>query len=389
MKRRYSIGIGKAVPFFIGTVMNEATSMDSFFIGPEAMDFSQGSVFKGSHPLPTKESVASSYELLAFAESIPAGSSVDFYLSGGASAMFCIPAEGIEIDELAETYDLLLSSGASIHQMNVVRKHLDEVKGGRFAQHLQHVELNTYIISDVPGDDPEVIGSGPTIHDSSTFEEAKEILYSYDLWNKLPERVRNHISLGVQGRVPETPKPGIDEHPEHTIHLLNTASMLAHDIAQDLAQSGYNTWVADQAYNESVNQVAKHICAHALSVLKNEGPVEVPAALLFYGESTVKVLGNGKGGRNQHLALACALAIEGQHSITIQSIATDGVDGNTPAAGAVVDSFTTLKARKAGILPEQYLQDFNSYEFHKQMNTLVETGPTGNNLMDLQVVLVH
>ncbi len=346
-------------------------------------------IFQGTHPYPDSVTVAASYELFELAKKIPAGDTVVFILSGGASSMLCIPPEGIEVEELAFTYKLLLNSGAPIREMNIVRKHLCLLKGGQLAQALHHVNLITIIESDVPGDDLETIGSAPTICDSSTFNYAFDILKKYELWELLPTSIQNHISDGVAGLIPDTPKPGINDHPNHEVHIVSKPTDFISEIEQIYKKAGFNTWVAKEAYNEDVRIVSKKICSKAISVLSKNEPIQKPAALLFYGESTVKVKGKGKGGRNQELALMSAISIEGQHSISILSIGTDGIDGPTDAAGAIVDSYTTLKARKMKISPEEYLQNNDSYHFHEQMGTLIKIGATGKNLMDLQVVIIE
>ena len=345
-------------------------------------------VFKGNHPYPDKSSVSASYELLNLARSIPTGATVLFLLSGGASSLLCIPPHGIEIEELAKTYKLLLESGAPIHEMNVVRKHLCMLKGGQLAQALHHANLITLAISDVPGNDLESIGSAPTVCDSSTFKDAFQILKKFGLWNEVPHAIRIHIAKGMSGDIPDTPKPGINEHPSHTIKIISDAASLAGRVADYLQKEGFHSWVAPSAYNDEVKKVAKQICSAAISVLSKNDPVPKPAALVFFGESTVEVKGKGKGGRNMELALASAISIEGQHPVSMLSIGTDGIDGPTDAAGAIIDSETTLQARKKKLDPEKFLQENDSYHFHEAMETLIKTGPTGNNLMDLQVVII-
>ncbi len=346
-------------------------------------------IFRGSHPYPDSNTIAASYELLELAKKIPAGETVVFFLSGGASSMLSIPPNGINEEELAFTYKLLLNSGAPIKDINVVRKHLCLLKGGQLAQALHHVNLITIIESDVPGDDLETIGGAPTICDSSTFVDALDVLNKCELWDRLPTSVRNHISKGIEGLIPDTPKPRINDHPNHEVHVVSKATDFISEVEQIYKEAGFNTWVAERAYNEDVRIVSKEICSKAISVLSTNDPIQKPAALFFYGESTVNVKGKGKGGRNQELALMSALSIEGQHSISILSIGTDGIDGPTDAAGAIVDSYTTLKARKKKISPEEYLQNNDSYHFHEQMGTIIKTGLTGKNLMDLQVVIVQ
>ena len=344
-------------------------------------------VFEGTHPTPDANTVAASYEILDFVKNIPPGDTLVFCISGGASSMFTIPPFGIEIEELQVLYEELLKSGASIQEMNIVRKHVCDVKGGKLASGLHHLNLISVIESDVPGDDLSTIGSGPTIPDPSTYIEAVQILKNVKIWAKIPVSIQEHLICGVEGYIPENPE--LDEHPSHTIKLIDSLDRLRTNISNLLKKEGYNVWINNESYSGTVQKVAKHICSKAISILSGNDKVKKPAALIYTGEATVKVSGKGKGGRNQELALMSALSFEGQHTISMLSIDTDGIDGSTDAAGALVNSNTTLLARKNKIDPEALLSDNNSYEFHKQVNTHIKTGPTGINLMDLQVVLIN
>ena len=344
-------------------------------------------VFEGTHPTPDANTVAASYEILDFVKNIPPGDTLVFCISGGASSMFTIPPFGIEIEELQVLYEELLKSGASIQEMNIVRKHVCDVKGGKLASGLHHLNLISVIESDVPGDDLSTIGSGPTIPDPSTYIEAVQILKNVKIWAKIPVSIQEHLICGVEGYIPENPE--LDEHPSHTIKLIDSLDRLRTNISNLLKKEGYNVWINNESYSGTVQKVAKHICSKAISILSGNDKVKKPAALIYTGEATVKVSGKGKGGRNQELALMSALSFEGQHTISMLSIDTDGIDGSTDAAGALVNSNTTLLARKNKIDPEALLSDNNSYEFHKLANTHIKTGPTGINLMDLQVVLIN
>ncbi|MEX0719388.1 MAG: DUF4147 domain-containing protein [Balneolaceae bacterium] len=362
---------------------------DGIIIAPEkSKELHQIQVFKGSHPLPDNDTVSSSYELLNLARKIPKGDTVIFCLSGGASALFCIPAKGIELEEIRNCYELLLNSGASIHQINVVRKHLSETAGGRLGEVLSQTNLHSVILSDVPGDDPQSIGSAPTIPDSSTFKEAFQILKQFKLWDHMPHSARIHISKGMHGDVRENPGAGDQKWEHHSVNVISGAKVLAENISKELRDRGWNVFIAEEAYDDDLKKVSKKICSEAISVVSEDKPVSKPAALIYFGESTVNVSGKGKGGRNQEMALNAAISIEGQHSISLLSLGTDGMDGPTDAAGAIINSETALLARKKKLNPEEYLQNNDSYHFHEKMETLVKTGPTGNNLMDLQVVLV-
>jgi len=273
--------------------------------------------------------------------------------------------------------------------MNVVRKHVCDLKGGKFADELHHLKLITLIESDVPGDDVSTIGSGPSIPDSSSYLEAVQILKEFNIWNELSLSVQEHLIGGLEGYIPENPKPDIYKHPDHDIHLLSGFESVKKEITKTLEAAGYKVWVKDGTYSETVREVAKEICSKAISVVSgNDDDLKKPAALIYNGESTVNVKPGGKGGRNQELALISAISLEGQHAISMLSIDTDGIDGPTDVAGAIINSKTTLDARKQKINPEQLLSDNNSYEFHKLAQSHVKTGRTGVNYMDLQIVLI-
>lgn len=362
---------------------------DGIIISPnDSHKLKRVQVFSGTHPYPYQDSVSASYELWQFAKRIPDDDTVIFCLSGGASSLLCIPEKGIELDELRHCYKLLLNSGASIHEINTVRKHLSETAGGKLGKLLEGANLISIVLSDVPGDAPDIVGSGPTVPDRSTFTEAFQVLKKYRLWDETPHSIRIYLSKGMHGEVPENPKPAKNVWKKHRVKVISGASMLAEGVAHFLSEEGYNVTVDSEAYNMSSNSISKKICSDAISVLSKGSVVKKPASYVYFGESTVNVKGEGKGGRNQELALIAAISIEGQHDISLLSLATDGVDGPTDAAGAIINSETTLKARKQKLSPEDYLQRNDSYHFHEEMKTLIKTGPTGNNLMDLQVTLI-
>jgi hydroxypyruvate reductase/glycerate 2-kinase len=389
--RIWILGAGKASVSMAAELYEDIPHppFDGIIISPTEDYIDNIQIFRGSHPYPSETNVAASYELLELARSIPPGDTVFFCMSGGASSLLTIPPFGIEIEDLEITFKLLLESGATIQEMNIVRKHLCELKGGKLGAALSHTNLITLVISDVPGNDVSTIGSGPTVGDPSSFTDAKSVLELYNLWDKIPLSIQTHIQLGVEGIIPENPKPNSPNFKNHSVKIINSAEHLAQQVADYLSSEGLDIWVAPEAYSDNVRNVSKEISAKAISVLSKNFPVNKPAALVFYGESYVDVKGSGKGGRNLEMALTVAISLEGQHNVSLISLGTDGIDGPTDAAGAIIDSYTTLKARKKKLSPEEYLVNNDSYHFHEQMETLIKTGPTGNNLMDLQVLIVE
>lgn len=353
--------------------------------GTEVESCRADEVVAAAHPVPDEKSQEAGERVREFLQAVPKDAIVISLISGGTSSLMCYPAEGIAIDQLSVVFELLNNSGATIREINTVRKHCSQIKGGQLLRALNPgAALIDLVISDVPDDDLATIGSGSTIADLSTFQDAYHILLKYRLWDKLPAAVRAHIEKGIDGQVPETVRPNEDPLDQHDSHVISSARMLVNKVAELATEAGYHVEASDDPYNEDVEQVAQSI---AEEVLQQETSSEA-TVYVYYGESTVDVTGDGKGGRNQELALWGALAIAGQPNISWLSAGTDGIDGPTDAAGAVVDGTTIPKAREQGVEPEAYLAENDSYHFHQQMGTLFKPGATGNNLMDLVLVVV-
>jgi len=342
-------------------------------------------VIASAHPVPDERSLKAGQKAKQFLEGLPTESILLTLISGGSSSLLCLPAEEISIDDLNHTFELLNNSGATIREINTVRKHCSQLKGGQMLSFLKtNISIIDLVISDVPDDDLSIIGSGPTTPDSSTFQDAYHVLLEYDLWDHIPKSVHTHIEKGITGEAPETTKPGEDSMGLHRSHIISSARKLA-NVISDLAKKNYNTYIADGVYNEDVEDVATQIAKQIGKFLTQDS---IPLLLIFYGESTVSVTGSGKGGRNQELALRGAIKIAGQKNTTWLSAGTDGIDGPTDAAGAIVDGQTISKAKEKGLDPNKYLKNNDSYHFHEKVGTLFKTGPTGNNLMDLVLVLI-
>lgn len=345
--------------------------------------------FEADHPLPTYASLASSYELINFIQKIPAQAIVINLISGGTSSLLHIPPDEVELESVAVVYELLLESGATIEEMNVVRKQLSEINGGRLLPFLKNTRLIDIILSDVPSNNPATIGSGPTTVDESTITDALSVLQKFDLIKSLPSDVTDYFFEAVQTGKTTKPILGSDALLYHHQILLGTSSDLASIICEKAALKGFETHFSPKAYSASARTTAIEIARKAIDFLRNPDKKRASILFVYHGESYIHVTGTGKGGRNQELALTAAISIEGQHRISILSVGTDGKDGPTDAAGAMVNGLTTLRARKKGLEPELYLKNNDSYTFFKQSGDLVQSEKHITNLMDIQIVLVE
>jgi glycerate-2-kinase len=343
-------------------------------------------VARGTHPAPDRESVRSAEVALDFARWTTDRVGLVLLLSGGASAMMAMPAEGLSLEDKIDTGRLLLAAGVPIEGMNAVRKHLSAIKGGRLAA--QASATHTLAISDVTGpheDDLAVIGSGPGVPDASTYEEAVEILHVHHLWERVPRAVTVHLHRGRQGLVDETPKLGDERLARSIAHVIGgrrDAMAAARSRAEAL---GYRTTVAEAAVQGEAADVGR---ALAEQVSRAPGSAE-RLCVISSGETTVLVRGQGRGGRNQELGLAAIepLARSGRRAV-LASVGTDGVDGPTDAAGAIVDSASARRAGELGVDLAARLHDNDSYSALAALGDLLRTGPTGTNVGDLQVLLV-
>jgi hydroxypyruvate reductase len=282
-----------------------------------------------------------------------------------------------------------LECGASIEEVNAVRKHLSRIKGGRLCQLAHPAQVVTLILSDVVGDRLQTIASGPTVAAPSTFTDCLRIIERYNLMDALPSGVIRHIQVGITGKVGETPKPG-DKVFASCQNSIVGNNQLAVEAARYRAISlGYNTLVLSTQIEGEAREVAKVYTALAKEVVSSGNPITSPACLIGGGDTTVAVKGKGKGGRNQELVLAAAIQIDGLRGVVILSAGTDGTDGPTDAAGAIADGRTIRRAKKQELSAPDYLRQNDSYHFFGSLSDLVITGPTGTNVMDIQIVLVR
>lgn len=339
-----------------------------------------------SHPVPTEKTVHRTAQLVRLAKSAGKDDLAIIVLSGGASSLMELPLPGLTLTDLRKTTDLLLKSGAKIQEINTVRKHLSQVKGGRLAEVLGDSDLLTLIISDVIGDELDAIGSGPTAPDPTTYNDATRVLEKYNIWVKIPARVRKIIDRGVNGGLPETPKSGdrTFRNVQNVIVGTNRASCEA--AVRRLKMSGYSASILSTHLVGESREAGSILGSVLTDLQNNRRQTSPPVAIVCGGETTVTIIGIGKGGRNQELALASALVIEGKEDLVVGSFATDGVDGPTDAAGAIVDGTTVSRGRKLGLSAEDFLRNNDSYNFLTRTSDLVKTGPTGTNVNDVMII---
>jgi hydroxypyruvate reductase/glycerate 2-kinase len=343
-------------------------------------------VREAAHPVPDKNGFEATQEIMALVKNLSEDTLVVCLISGGGSALLVSPLEGITLDEKRQTTELLLRAGTDIHEVNTVRKHISSVKGGRMAGLLHPARVISLMLSDVIGDNPDVIASGPTSPDPSTYEDALGVLKKYGLTRKVPQSVLKAFEKGVKGSVPETPKHGdkIFDNVENVIIGSNRKAMEAG--RRRAGELGFRVETLSMELTGEAKDAGRWLAEEALKTReRNPGQRLV---LLSGGETTVTVRGSGRGGRNTELALSFAMAIEGVEKITLLSAGTDGTDGATDAAGAVVDGASVARGRKLGLEPQHCLADNDSYTFFKKTGDIFIIGPTGTNVMDLQMMIV-
>jgi glycerate 2-kinase len=337
-----------------------------------------------AHPVPDEAGVRGSERIASIAAAATERDLVLCLISGGGSALMPAPTEGITLAQKQDTTKLLLACGATIHEINPVRKHLSTLKGGQLARLAYPATTVTLMLSDVIGDNLDVIGSGPTVPDLSTFETALSVLRKYSILDKVPAGVRSRLEAGARGEIEDTPKSL-----ERVQNLLVGSNPLAVDAAKEKARSlGYRTLILSTTIQGETRDVAGVHASIGREVRDSGHPLRAPACVICGGETTVTLHGDGKGGRNQEFALAGALDIEGVKDTLLLSIGTDGTDGPTDAAGAWCDGTTVARARKAGLDPAAFLARNDSYVFFDKLGDLIKTGPTNTNVMDVRLILV-
>ena len=347
-------------------------------------------ILEAGHPEPDHRGILAAMKILSLVQSATANDLIICLISGGGSALLPLPADGLTLEDKTKVTSTLLSHGVPIHEINKVRKHISRIKGGQLARVAHPAYMATLILSDVVGDPVDVIASGPTVADPSTFADAKNILHFYDIWPELPAAVKEHISAGCAGKIEETPKPG-DAIFERCFTSIVASNKNALEQSQLYASQklGYSTMILANCIQGEACETGRFYSSILQSMIQGHYPFKPSACILAGGETTVTIRNpNGKGGRNQEMALSVALAIEGLENCLFLSGGTDGKDGPTEAAGAFADGNSVSRARIHKLEPAfSYLENNDSYTFFKSIDDLLITGPTQTNVMDLQILL--
>jgi glycerate 2-kinase len=345
-------------------------------------------IHEAGHPLPDARSVAGSAQVAALAQHAGQKDLVIGLISGGGSALMTLPVEGISLSDVEQLTQALLRCGATINEMNTIRKHIEQLKGGQLARLAYPAQVITLIVSDVIGSPLDVIASGPTCPDPTTFADAYAVLQKHALLPNVPDSIVQFLRQGMANQAPETPKTQAEEVWRRTQNVVIASNEQAAQAAIEQAlRMGFNTLLLSTFVEGEAREVARVLAALAKEVAHSGQPVPRPACLVAGGETTVSVRGHGLGGRNQELALAAALSIAGLENVAILSLGTDGSDGPTDAAGAIATGRTTARAAEQGLNPLQYLTDNDAYHFFQSLGDLVITGPANTNVNDLMFVL--
>jgi glycerate 2-kinase len=344
-------------------------------------------VAEAGHPIPDGSGQRAAAKLSSMAKALGRRDLLIILLSGGASSLLPAPVAGVTLADKQRTTQELLRCGASISEINSVRKHLSRIKGGRLAESTEATVL-TLILSDVLHDDLSAIASGPTAPDPTTYRDAAGVLKRYRIWRAVPQRVRQHLERGCQGFVSETPKPGSSLFRRVHHHIVGNNAVAVTAVTRAAREAGLRTLVRLPAFAGDARQAGKQFGILAKKIVNEGKPLQRPCCVVAGGETTVTVTGRGTGGRAQEFAVAAALEIAGLANVWVVAIGTDGTDGPTDAAGAVTNGCLVARAQRFSVDLRGALKRHNTYPALKKLRQLIITGPTGTNVNDLYLLLV-
>ncbi|MBS7658405.1 MAG: glycerate kinase [Candidatus Bathyarchaeia archaeon] len=391
-KRIFLVGAGKAggsMAAFIEAILEDKLTEGWVNIpkGYKVPSLRRVNIHESSHPIPDEASVTGALKIINIVEKAEAEDLIICVLSGGASSLMAYPRNGLTLKDKQEITRKLMLAGADIKELNCVRKHLSAIKGGWLAKKAYPATVISLILSDVIGDDLSVIASGPTAPDNSTFKEAIEILMKYDVWSNLSQSIRGFLLDGEKGLIDETPKEG-DECFQKTYNfIIGSNRDVCFNLLEFYKRNGLNSiFLTSQLIGEA-REAGKFYASILREIESSNNPIKKPCVVILGGETTVTVKGKGIGGRNQESMVSACIEIDGINGAAIASMGTDGIDGVTDAAGAIIDGFTLQRAKQLKLNLKKVLQENDSYNFFKALNDLIFTGPTGTNVNDIVLIV--
>jgi len=388
----YVVGFGKYISFFAEAIEMKLGDIILDGVVLDAKRYAHGrpkkiKVLRGSHPIPSDDNIAAARYIIDFVEGLPTDAFVLALVMGGASALFSYPIEPITINDLVEATKTMLMEGLDIYDINTIRKHISNIKGGKFAEVVYPRKLVGLVISDIPGDNISFIGSGPTSPDPTTYQDAHRIIQRYNMEEKLPESVIQVINRGVRGEISETPKPESKIFKNVDNFVIANNSLALRTIHNYFRSKKIECLLLTDRLRGEAREVGKALGSIIYSYPELNSRSK-PTAIICGGETMVTVRGHGKGGRNQELALSVAIELNGilkSRKIVFASIGTDGIDYIEDVAGGIVDKFSYERAKKEGIDPLLCLENNDSYTFFKTLNDHIITGITGTNVADIMI----
>ncbi|HDZ36001.1 MAG TPA: glycerate kinase [Thermococcus sp.] len=376
--------MARAVVDTLGERLEEGVVITKYGYAGNCPGLKKLKVIEAGHPVPDENSLLGGKLGLELVEKVENDDILLVLISGGGSALFLLPEDGITLEDKIRTNELLLKSGAKIYGINTVRKHISAVKGGKLAKRVKGTVISL-VLSDVVGDPLEAIASGPTVKDPTTFQDAHRVLKLYGVWEKLPESVRRHIELGLDGKAEETLK---EDLPNVHNFIVGSNTLACESALAKAEELGYNALLLTTTLEGEAREIALAMGSIVQEIARYGRPVPKPAVLIAGGEWTVTIEGEaGLGGPNQEFALSVARKIEGLNAV-ILAVDTDGTDGPTDAAGGIVDGATIKRLRKAGIDVEEALRKHDAYNALEKAGALLKTGPTGTNVNSLVIAVV-
>ncbi|WMW21155.1 glycerate kinase [Methanolobus mangrovi] len=378
-----AISMSKAIEDILGDSLTDGIAVTKHGFGGSLVKMK---VYESGHPMPDEHSVAAGKIVHSFLERTGEKDLIFFLISGGGSALITLPRKGVAITDIVKLTDYLTRAGATIDELNTIRKHLCSIKGGGLAKMAYPSESVSLILSDVVGDPLDVIASGPTVPDTSTFSEFNEIVERYDL--KLSPAVSGLLEDGLEGVIEETPKLGATVFEKTSHYLVGNNALALQEAQKKASELGYNTMVLSSSIVGEAREVAKVFASIAREERLRGTPLPLPACILAGGETTVTMKGKGLGGRCQEMALSFGIEVSDLEGVLLLAAGTDGNDGTTDHAGAFADGDTVQRGKNLQIDARHELYDNNSYVFFKETGDLITTGPTGTNVMDIYMVLV-